>query len=460
MSEQNASSPKPTCLGEHAIVIGASFAGLVSARILSDYFSTVTIIDRDHVCGEAGHRIGTPQDGQVHVLLKGGEDILSDLFPGFDQDLAEAGSNVMDMGSDLQYYKGGRWRPRWPSGFKVHAQSRPFLEGHLRERVKNLTGVTIMERARVSGFFCEEGSSQIGGVTVHKIGSDQEDVKLKADFVVDASGRGSGTPRWLKTLGYEPPEESLIKINLGYTSRFYRLPDDPSRDWEGIGFNTTGPNEPCGGGVYPIDNGRWVVTLVGYFGDHAPEDEQGFLEFARDKLPDPSVYEAIKDAEPLGPITRFKFVGNRRLHYDQLDRFPERLVVLGDAHASLNPLFGQGMAKAALEADALRQCLAACAGQSKDALNGLASGFFAKTSKIIDGPWDMTSTEDYKYPQTAGPRPRGFSLKCWYQSKFGALIESDPELFAEAFRVGHFMEPISQLKRPSLILRTLLTKAS
>ena len=443
-------------LGKAAIVVGGSLAGLVAARVLSDFFSTVTILERDQLADEPGHRDGVPQDKHVHAFLKGGEHILTELFPGLDEELEKDGSAILDMGEDVKYYVGGTWRPRRPVGFKVHAQSRPFLEWHLRKRVAALPNVSFKQGYQVTGLAANEDNTRVTGVTFRGREKGAQIETLEADFVVDAGGRGAGTPKWLEQLGYKPPQSDLVKIDLGYTSRFYRPSIDPSRDWKGIVFNTTGPNEPCGGGIFPVENGRWLVTIVGYFGDHAPTDEEGFLDFLR-RLPQPDIYEALKDAEPLSPITKYPFIGGVRRFYNELDRFPEGLVTLGDAQASLNPIFGQGMTKCALEAKVLQKCLEERAPRTQDKLDGIYQDYFKRSAKVIDGPWAATNLEDFKYPKTPGVRPKGFKLKIWYQKKFSKLIASDPELFAKVFRVANFLDSPKELTRPSMVIRVLLS---
>src|SRR6185312_9426904 len=79
-------------LGERAIVIGASMGGLLAARALSDFFTTVTVLERDAFPTADTARKGVPQGRHAHGLLARGSAVLEELFPGFsDEVVAESG---------------------------------------------------------------------------------------------------------------------------------------------------------------------------------------------------------------------------------------------------------------------------------------------------------------------------------------------------------------------------------
>ena len=89
------------CHTSHALVIGGGIAGLLSAQVLTKYFSKVTIVERDVFASEPEPRKGVPQSHHVHVLLKRGQQILEKIFPGIEADLIEAGAPVIDWTGDL-----------------------------------------------------------------------------------------------------------------------------------------------------------------------------------------------------------------------------------------------------------------------------------------------------------------------------------------------------------------------
>jgi flavin-dependent dehydrogenase len=252
----------------------------------------------------------------VHVLVKKGASLLTEFFPDLSSTLILSGAPYVDSIDDVRWYHYGVWKARFPSEIRGYSQSRPLL----------------LYRS-----------------------SDHHEEEFLADFVVDASGRGSKAPQWLMSLGYDQVRETTVKVDIGYASRIYRHPNQ-TLDWKALIIYPTPPGGKRGGYVVPIENDCWIVTLVGWQRDYPPKNEHGFLDYAK-SLPVPNLYEAIKDAEPVTPIVTHKFPASQRRHYEQMSRFPEGLVILGDAACSFNPIYGQGMTTAALEASTLNDCL-------------------------------------------------------------------------------------------------------
>src|SRR5215813_14255611 len=122
-----------TVKGKHAIIIGASMAGLLAGRVASDHFEQVTIIERDLLPAGAQARKGVPQGHHAHVILSNGSMILEDLFPGLFASLIESGAVKTDAAADFGWYQFGTWRSQVQSGVPVYCLSRPLLESRVRE---------------------------------------------------------------------------------------------------------------------------------------------------------------------------------------------------------------------------------------------------------------------------------------------------------------------------------------
>jgi len=442
--------------GKNAIVIGGSMAGLLSARVLADHFAQVTLIERDSLPDNAEPRKGVPQGRQGHGLLARGESIISRYFPGLVAELLEAGSVPVDMGADTRWHHMGQWKTRMHSGIVGYAQTRPLLEQKVRARVAALPNVRILDQTDVTRLEASADGKHITGVTIqHRLGTHAEE-RLVAQLVVDASGRGSRTPRWLEGLGYPKVEETIVEMGVGYTSRIYRPSAGFTGDWKLLMVFPTPPKDTRAGIIMPLEGNRWIVTLSGWHGDHPPTDDEGFLAFTR-SLAVPDLYNAIKDAEPLEPAYSHKIPSNQRRRYEKMEHFPDGLVVLGDALCSFNPIYAQGMTTAALDVQTLD---AALRKQVPGDITGLADRFRKQVAKVIDTPWQMATAEDFRYPQTTGERPPGTSFLHWYIEKVHAASASDPRVTLQFLGVMHMLKSPAALFAPHIAFRVLATGAS
>jgi 2-polyprenyl-6-methoxyphenol hydroxylase-like FAD-dependent oxidoreductase len=437
-------------LGQHAVVIGGSVGGLLVARVLSDYFDNVTVVERDTIGPDAQPRKGVPQGRHVHVIFGGGVRVLARLFPGFFDELVEAGAFVCDFARDLCWYHGGVWKLRTHSDLTSYWQSRPFLEAHVRRRVRHDTKVRHLEACDVTGLVTDATRTRITGVEIERRSGDTRGKEvLEADLVVDAGGRGSRLPQWLEALGYRAPEETTVEINIGYASRLYERPAQGPGDWRMLAVYGTPPRNKRAAYLFPVEGGRWLATAVGMLEDYPPDDDAAFLEFAR-SLETPDFFEAIKPARPLSPIATYKFPAHCWRHYERLAAFPERLLVLGDALCSFNPVYGQGMSVCALEADLLDRTLqeAAATGPLP---GGLSRRFFRQAAKIIADPWLLATNSDFLYPQTRGRRPFGTRFLNWYVVRVHQICAWNRPVLLRFYRILHFLDRPTSLFHPYVL---------
>jgi 2-polyprenyl-6-methoxyphenol hydroxylase-like FAD-dependent oxidoreductase len=433
-------------VGQHAIVYGGSMAGLISAGVLARHFERVTLVERDRFEQGPKQRKGIPQGQHTHGLLTRGMDVLSNLFPGFHEDLKAAGSVYLDMTGDHAGYMAGLWRPRIHSGVGFHAQSRPLLEYLVRERIRALPNVRILEGREVKGFQLSADNARVTGVRLQEPGGGQDET-LEGELVVDASGRGSRTPQWLEALGYPRVEETLIHVDVGYSSQLFRMPPGFEPEWKMMSISPELPRTRRLGAIVKIEEDRWLVSLAGWLGDHAPTDNAGFIEFTRGLL-QPHLHEVLKLGEPVGPVHFHRFSHNQRRHYERMARFPEGLAVVGDAFCSFNPIYGQGMTTGALQAEALGECLRA-------GLDGLSSRYRRRVGQLLEVPWSMSTTGDLRFPEVEGKRPPGFGLLSWYGDRFQRLAGQDEEALRLFVRVMHMVESPAAMFSPRMVLKVL-----
>lgn len=440
-------------LGKHAIVIGGSICGMLTARVLSKHFEQVTIVERDAIAEHAEPRKGVPQGQHVHVMFGGGMQVIDRLFPGFSDELAANGSVVCDFSNDLCWYHAGVWKARPKTDLTSYWQTRPFLESNLRRRLQSETDIRIQQNSAVTGLLTNSDQTRITGVEIRSGEDEGNTEQLDADLVVDASGRGSQTPKWIEAIGYQRPVETTVEINIGYASRIYEPSRDESRDWQILALYGTPPNSKRTGYIFPIEGGRWLASEVGFLNDTPPDDDEGYLEFAKSmELPD--FYEAIKDAKPQTPIATFKFPANRWHRYDRLSRFPSGLLVIGDAISTFNPVYGQGMSACALEAEELRLLLGSCQGSSVS--HDLARKFFRKAAKIIDVPWMLATQSDFLYPQTGGKRLLHTNALNWYLVRVLKLCSGNDRIVKTFYEVLHFIKKPTAFFHPRVIFPVLL----
>lgn len=435
-------------VGRHAVVIGASMSGLLAARVLADASDQVTVLERDGFPQAGDARKGVPQGRHAHLLLAKGRKILEDLFPGFSDELVEQGALAGDPSERLRFcIDGGRHR-RVRSGLDGLFATRPFLEAHVRTRLLALPNVHAIERCDVDGLATSADRRRVTGVRLRRDRAEGAEEVMDADLVVDAGGRGSRAPAWLDALGYPVPEEERVAVGVGYTSRFYRrTPAELRGDWGILVAPAPDAALKRGGAMIAQEGDRWLVTLAGYFGDHAPADEAGFLAYAK-SLWRPDVYEVIKDAEPLSDFATYKYAASQRRRYERLTRFPQGFLVFGDAICSFNPLYGQGMTVAAMEAATLRDCLAEGAAR-------LPRRFLTRASTVVDVPWSIAVGGDLRLPEVEGRRTPMLRFLNWYIGKVQIAARQDPAVTLAFAKVNNLVAPPTTILHPRIALRVL-----
>jgi len=431
-------------LGRHAIVIGASMGGLLAARALADHYEEVTVLERDTLPETNEPRKGVPQGRHAHGLLARGREVLDQLFPSLSEEMVAQGAVYGDIVDQVRWFNHGVYLMNAPSMLLGLLVSRPMLEDGVRRRLLQLPNVRLLEHSDALEPVFDQAEGRVTGVRVQLQRDSASAETISTDLVVDAGGRGSHSPAWLDAVGYARPREEGVKVQIGYMTRLYRRRPEHLLGKQAVVMAGCRPGWRFGV-ILAQENDRWIVTLGGYLGDRPPMEETGYIEFAR-SLPKPEIFEVIKDAERLTPLSPYQFSTNLRRHYEELGRFPEGLVVFGDALCSFNPVYGQGMTVACMEALALQECLAA-------GPQGIARRFFQAASKLIDIPWQMAVGSDLQHPAVAGKRTAQLRFINWYLAKLFQAAQQDAVLATRFLEVANLMKPPPSLMAPQIALR-------
>ncbi|MFZ1163882.1 FAD-dependent oxidoreductase [Mycobacterium sp.] len=422
-------------LGARSVVCGAGMGGLLAARVLSDFYDTVTVIERDKLPDTVDPRRGVPQGRHFHVLWSRGAQELARLFPGIHEDLIAAGAEVCDDGdlSRVSIRLAGHELSREgkfsdPAAVRLHLLSRPLLESHVRQRISAIDNVEILD----GHDFVDPIAPNSQRVTGAKVVDRETGVQrvLDADLLVDAMGRSARTPAFLDGLGYGRPVAERSTTNANYTSLLMRIPDGIIK--ERMTFVVPEPQKPTGGAFSVYEHDTWIFTLTRLADNEPPKDLTGMIRMATQFAP-PALLRALKRGEPIGDISVFRYPGAIWRRYDQMDRFPAGFLVFGDAICSTNPIYGQGMTVAALEATALQECLAEGSGD-------LSRRFFAAAAEQIGPMWASNQFNDL-YMDNGDPDKPASTLLLDFRETMLSAAESSLAVTEKLYRSMNLVDP-------------------
>ena len=445
----------------HAVVIGASIAGLLAAAALSGACPRVTLFERDTLPAEPGPRRGVPQTRQLHALQARGVQALDELLPGLRDELVAAGGVLADMQGDIHWYLDDYLLKTARTGLEGIGISRPLLEWLIRSRVAALPGVTITDATDVVGLVTAD--DHVTGVTVRAARTrDAAEETIAADLVIDAAGGGCRTPVWLPQLGLDAPRTTRVRAGVTYVTRMYRR-DQKQLDGRFGSLVTPYPGRPFGGAVLRQEGERWVVLLAGMVGTEPPLDEDGMIAFA-DQFACGDIAAVIRESAPLTEPLKYTYPESARNHYEELGGHLGGLLVTGDAYCGFNPIYGQGITIAALEALILRRLLGATEGSAtggsategrgtEGSSAGLARAYFQAAGKLVDEAWETSASSDLRFPEVEGRRRRGAGLINAYGEKFRAAASVDPALGETFLRVANMADKPAKLLSPGTVLR-------
>jgi 2-polyprenyl-6-methoxyphenol hydroxylase-like FAD-dependent oxidoreductase len=440
----------------HAVVIGASIAGLLAAAVLSETCPRVTVYEQDVLPAEPGPRRGVPQSRHLHALQARGVQALDELLPGLRAELIATGGVVADMQGDVHWYLDDYLLKPARTGLEGIGISRPRLEWLIRTRVAALPGVTIADATGVAAPVTADG--RVTGVTVRAARAKHAaEETVAADLLVDAAGRGSRTPVWLPALGLRAPEASRVRAGVTYVTRMYRR-DPRQLDGRFGSLVTSYPGRPFSGAVLRQEGDQWAVLIAGLAGTALPLEEAGLIAFA-DAFPCRDLAAVMRESAPLSEPMRYTHPESTRYHYESLSDYLDGLLVIGDAFCNLNPVYGQGITIAALEALILRRLLsgadhgAAQGSAAQGSAADLARNYFRAAGKLVAQAWQTSASGDLRFPEVEGKRRPGAALVNAYGAKFRAAASVDPVLGETFLRVANMIDKPAKLLSPGTVLR-------
>ena len=436
-------------VGTEAVVVGAGMAGLAAAKALSRHFEHVTILDRDALPAGPEPRAGTPQARHPHVLLLSGQRTLEELFPGCERALEAAGAVKARQGLDIIWERPGYDPfPIRDLGYDNFYMSRPLLENVCRRMLAAQRNVEILAGRRVLEFLVD--ATAVTGVRHEDRTGDVAD--LRAELVVDASGRSALSTVALATLGFPKPEETEIGVDFGYASAIFEIPEDAPKGWKGVIHLPRAPEGSRGAFLLPIENNRWIVGVGGRHDEAPSGDFDEYMAILRG-LRTSTIYNALRGAKRVSDVARFNLRASVRRHFEKLPRFPKGWLALGDALCRFNPVYGQGMSVAAMEARVLDGALNRRA-NDPDPLDGLAAEFFQEVQPLLATPWSVAEM-DFIFPQTRGERPADLDQRMRFGAGLLALAAQDAEVHKTMIEVNMLLKPGSVLREPSLAGRVM-----
>lgn len=444
--------PRPTsgpAPWQTAVVIGAGYAGLVTARVLADHFREVVLLERDEVTSDTGVHPHTPQGHHAHAMLAKGAEVLERYFPGLRAELHEAGAPVFDYGEAISFLLPTGYAPRCRTGVRIQTFTRGELERRLRRRVLALPNVTQHAGTRCEGLvFAPTGA--VTGVR-YRTGEDEQARELTADLVVDAGGRSSPLDRWLREAGVEVPPERVVKGRITYTSSTFER-DTANPPEHQVAYQMTFAPEVARGGVLmAVEYDRWTCSLFGYGDLVPPTDDGGYLDFAR-QLRNPHLAEQLTRRAEAGPVHRYTNVNSRWRPFHACRSWPARLLALGDSVCVFNPVYGQGLTVAALEADLLHRMLRARRTRP-DGLATLGRAFQRGVARIVLAPWTLSGNSDLMWDAGRHPLPARFAH--WYNTWLFAVATHDPAVWTRFARVINMVSPPTTLFHPAVAAKVL-----
>ena len=415
---------------------------MCAARVLSDFYDRVTVFERDDLPDGPAHRSAVPQGRHVHLLMARGAQELDTHFPGLLDDMVAAGVPILENRPDCIHFGAAGHvlgtSHRLRDEFTAYVPSRPQLEWQIRRRATAIANVDVVHAGIAEPIF-DAARQQVTGVRL------DTGEAIPADLVVDAAGRGTRLPVWLEQWGFDRPPEDSVDVGICYATHQLRIPDGLIT--EKVVVAGASREQPRGLGMLCYEDGTWGLTTFGVAKAEPPHDFAGMCALADEVVP-AHIAAAIRKGEPIGEVAFHKYPTSRWRRYHKLDRFPAGILPFGDAVASFNPTFGQGMTMSSLQAGHLRRVLEAPGAD-------LAREFNKATAKSTFPVWTMNAIGDLVLHRAPGPMPWWYSPVGGLFDQFLGAAETDPVLAEWFLRRFSLLDSLYMVPSMRLVGRTI-----
>lgn len=436
-----------------AVVIGGSIAGMASAKVLTESFERVIVLEKDQDHRRSEGRPGAAQGWHLHHLLIAGQQQLDSVFPGIIDDMVAAGAFRVDMGEQYRIMLAGAWKKVGHSDIEIVCAGRPLLEWCVRRRLDGESTIEYRYESEVTNLVFDPTSQAVVGVCVEREGTHET---IPAALVVDASGKNTPVPALLERLGIGAPRIEEDCLNCFYSTMQHRVP--PERAWADkvmVICYAQRPQQHHYAAQYFTDSSRTVLStsLVAYNCYRPPRNAKEFREFAR-LMPSPLIGRELDGLEPCSPVYNFRYPEMRRFRYEEMQNLPAGLIAVGDAYCSADPVSGVGMTKALLEVDVLRTLLRARGAADRT----FVRRYNSRIARIADRVWSVVREQNLRYPwieDVKRKRPAFFRLRNWYVDRIFELLHDDPRIYRLYLRVSHLVASPVLLMRPDIVARVV-----
>ncbi|CQD14597.1 oxygenase [Mycobacterium lentiflavum] len=436
-----------------AVVIGGSIAGIAAAKVLSETFDRVIVLEADDPHRRREGRPGAAQGWHLHHLLTAGQIELERFFPGIVDDMVREGAFKVDMAAQYRIRLGGSWKKPGTSDIEIVCAGRPLLEWCVRRRLDGEPKIDFRYESEVDDLVFDRANNAIVGVAVSK---DGEFEVVPAEFVVDASGKNTRVPEFLDRIGIGAPEVEQDIINCFYSTMQHRVP--PERQWQDkvmVICYAYRPFEDTYAAQYYTDSSRTILStsLVAYNCYSPPRTAREFREFA-DLMPSPVVGENIDGLEPASAIYNFRYPNMLWLHYEKKRHLPRALVAVGDAYTSADPVSGLGMSLALKEVREMQLLLAKYGAEHQD----LPRRYYKSIAKMAHTAWFVIREQNLRFDwmkDVDKKRPFYFRILTWYMDRLTELVHDDLDAYREFLAVLHLVKPPLALMTPRMASRVI-----